>query len=96
VAGLVVMIGRSIAASEANRGVHASLLGLLTLTAAYLLFNYPAWDPVVASILWMSAALPSALLPPRPACRRQLLRSAATVFILLATGCAILAWPAIE
>lgn len=84
-AGLVAAAGRSIAAQERRRGTHAAMLGLLTVVAIYLIFNYPAWDSEVASILWMSAVLPAAILP-RPVARRELLWSGAAVLAILAFG----------
>lgn len=91
VAGFLAAIGRSIAALEEQRRVHSAVLGLFSVTAVYLLFNYPVWDPEVASILWMSAALAATVLPRPAVSRRQLLRSGAAVLLVLSFGCAVLA-----
>jgi O-antigen ligase len=90
VAGLLVAVGRSIAGVEEHRRTHAALLGLLTVTATFLIFNYPVWEPEVASILWMSAVLAAAVLPAPAVPRRALLRSGAAVLLILAIGCFVL------
>lgn len=92
VVGLVWAVGRSIAGVEERRGTHAALLGLLTVTAVFLVFNYPAWEPEVASILWMTAVLAAAILPRLVVSRRALLRSAAVVLLILAFGCSVLVY----
>lgn len=91
VAGLLVATGRAIAAVEEHKRIHATLLGLLTVTATFLAFNYPAWEPEVMSILWMSVVLPSAVLSSPVVDRREHLRSGAVVLLILALGCAALA-----
>lgn len=91
VAGLVAASGRSIGSIDDNRRAHAALLGLLTVTTTYLMFNYPVWEPEVASILWMSVALPSALLPRPVTMRRQLLLHALAVLVIVSLGLAVLA-----
>lgn len=91
VTGLLIATGKSISALEENRQSHAALLGLLTVTAVYLAFNYPVWEPEVLSLLWMTLALASAGLPARPVALKPLLRSGTAVVVLLALGCAVLA-----
>lgn len=94
-AGLVAALGRSIGSVEKDRGVHAALLGLLSVTATYLVFNYPVWEPEIASLLWMSVVLPSTVLPsvqPRPATqRRRILRGGLAALVVVGIGCAVLA-----
>ncbi len=88
--GLVWAIGRSIARVEDNRLQHAALLGLLTVNATYLAFNYPLWEPEVLSILWMSAALASTVLPKPAVSRRELVRNVVVVGVILAVGVSVL------
>ncbi len=95
-AGLVWAIGRSIAGLEEQRSTHAALLGLLTVNACFLAFNYPAWQPEVQSILWMSAALATSVLPRPTVGRRELLLSGASVLVLLVIGSTILGGRRIE
>lgn len=90
VAGLLTAVGRSIAAVEPSRRTHAALLGLLTVNATFLVFNYPAWEPEVASILWMSAVLASSVLPRPQVGRREIVRNGFVVLLILGFGCAVL------
>lgn len=90
-AGLLLAIGRSIAATEGNRRVHAALIGLLTVNVVYLAFNYPAWEPEVMSILWMSAVLASVALPKPKVPTKRLLQDGVVVLILLGIGGGFLA-----
>jgi O-antigen ligase len=92
VAGLIAAVGRSIARVEADRGTHAALLGLIAVSATYLVFNYPAWEPEVMSILWMTAVLAAAVLPEAVVTQRALLRSGAAVLLILALGCSVLVY----
>jgi|GEM_PF-2259946 len=92
VAGLLVAVGRSIAGVEEHKRVHATLLGLLTVNATFLAFNYPAWEPEVQSILWMSVVLAAALLPRAVMGRRELFRDGLVVFLILAVGGTSLLW----
>lgn len=92
VAGLLVAVGRSIAGVKEHRHTHAALLGLLTVTATFLIFNYPVWEPEVASILWMTAVLAAAVLPQPAVAHLALLRSGAAVLLILTMGGSILAW----
>lgn len=86
-AALLLAIERALARVEAPGRLHATLLGLLVVTATFLAFNYPAWEPEVASILWMTVALAATLLPRPdigpPALRRHL---GAVLLVLVAGG----------
>jgi len=94
-AGLIWSTGRSIGAVE-DRQAQASLLGVLTANACILAFNYPAWQPEIQSILWMSGVLGAALLP-RPAVRRrELLLTVGGVFLVLVLGGVSLAQGRVE
>ena len=89
-AGLLVAMARGLAATEEKRLAHASLLGLLTVTAVFLVFNYPVWEPEVMALLWMSATLVALVLPRPVAARESLVRGAVAVVVLLAIGCGLL------
>lgn len=89
-AGLLAAVGHSIARVERQRYAHAALLGLLTVTATFLAFNYPVWEPEIASMLWMTAVLAASHLP-QPVFRRpELVRHGIVVLVVIAIGCALL------
>ncbi|MFW6012127.1 MAG: O-antigen ligase family protein [bacterium] len=90
VAGLLVAVGKSIAVVQENRFTHAGLLGLLSATAAFLIFNYPVWEPEVASILWMTVVLAATMLPTSPMPRRALFRDGTVILVILMVGGAVL------
>lgn len=90
-AGLLWAVGRTIAGFESHGLTHAALLGLLSVTVIFLVFNYPLWEPEVVSILWMSVVLPAAALPRREVERQVLLRDGVIVGVLVLLACGLLA-----
>jgi len=86
VAGLVWSIGRAIATMEEERTTHAALLGLLTVDACFLAFNYPAWKPEIQSILWMSTVLAASALPCPGVSRLAVRQSGLAIALVLALG----------
>ena len=65
-AALVVALGRFIARFEAAAPLQAALLGTFAATVALFAVNYPAWHPMVHSLLWLGPAVAGALLPSAP------------------------------
>lgn len=90
-AGLLWTVGRTIAGFENRALVHAALLGLLSVTVIFLVFNYPLWEPEILSILWMSLVLPASALPRREGERQAFLRDGVIVGVLVLFGCGFLA-----
>lgn len=89
--GMLLALGRSIAATEKNRRKHAALMGILTVQAVYFALNYPVWEPEILSILWMGAALLSAVLPGSVVSTKKLVRDSVVVLLFLSIGGGLLA-----